>query len=197
MHKIRGIVDILAKDRWRIAALVMLIGAVIGLIASFVLSVETLLLASNKNATLSCSINALINCATVANHWSAAVFGVPNSFLGMMAMSVMVTISVSFLAGVKFPQWFIWSMFIGITLGAVATLWMLYMSIFVIGVLCPWCLALDFGMALIIFGAIRYVSMTQAVHCPLVHRIVRSGWDVMILSYVVVGIIALVTWKTL
>lgn len=196
MHKICGVASTFVKDKQRIAALVMLIGSVIGLLASFVLSVETLLLASNKNAILSCSINAVMNCATVANHWSATVFGVPNSFFGMMAMSVMVTISVSLLAGVKFPRWFIWAMCGGIALGMMATLWMLYMSLFVIGVLCPWCLVLDIGMALIVFGVVRYVSMAKIIHCSLINKAVKNGWDVMILASVIVGIVALVAWKT-
>ena len=51
----------------------MLIGAVLSLIASLVLSIEALHLAQNPNAVLSCSINSVINCATVSLHPSASI----------------------------------------------------------------------------------------------------------------------------
>ena len=45
----------------------------LGLIASIVLSYEALILAANKDAVLSCDINAVVSCAAVANHWSATL----------------------------------------------------------------------------------------------------------------------------
>ena len=65
-------------NRWIFIS--MLVGAVGSLIASFVLSVEALELAKNPNAVLSCSINVVLNCATVAAHPSASLLGFPNSF---------------------------------------------------------------------------------------------------------------------
>ena len=40
----------------------------------------------------------------MANHWSAAILGFPNSFIGVMTLPVMVTIAVALLAGAKFPK---------------------------------------------------------------------------------------------
>lgn len=147
--------DITERDRTLIFS-VLLVGSLIGLLASFVLSIEALTLAENKNAILPCSINAVVDCAAVGSHESASAFGFPNAFVGMMALPVMVTIAVAGLAGVKFPRWFM----VGATLGALVgfgfAIWMFYMSFVVIQVLCPWCLTLDFGMVLIFFAMLRY-----------------------------------------
>ena len=70
----------LRDNRWIFAS--MLVGAILSLIASFVLSVEAVQLAANPNAVLNCSINIVLNCATVGLHPSAHIFGFPNSFLG-------------------------------------------------------------------------------------------------------------------
>lgn len=45
----------------------MLIGSIIGLIASFVLAVDALVLAANPNAIFSCDINTKISCGTVGS----------------------------------------------------------------------------------------------------------------------------------
>ena len=59
-HKDRNLRD----NRWIFTS--MLIGALLSLLAAFVLSVETVELAKNPNAQLSCSVNVVLNCATVA-----------------------------------------------------------------------------------------------------------------------------------
>ena len=91
----------------QLAALLMLVGSGLGLLASFVLSIESLTLAKNSHAVLNCDLNAVMSCSAVANHWSAALLGFPNSFIGVMTLPVMVTIAVALLAGAKFPKWFI------------------------------------------------------------------------------------------
>lgn len=176
----------LVRDKQRVAALVLLAGAALGLLASFVLSVEAVILARDANAVLSCSISAIINCATVANHWSATVFGMPNSFFGMMAMPVVVTIAVALVAGVKFPRWFLCCTQAGVMAGFAAAVWMLYMSMVQIGVLCPWCLVLDIAMVMMLFGSTRYVVLGGVLTQRYVQAVVRRGYDAMI----AVGMIA-------
>mgnify|MGYP000161294020 CR=1 FL=1 len=85
---------LLNKDskRRQFAALALLLGSGLGLLASFVLSIEALTLAKNSHAVLNCDLNAAISCSVVANHWSAALLGFPNSFIGMMTLPVMVKI---------------------------------------------------------------------------------------------------------
>src|SRR5665648_230936 len=89
----------LKDNRWIFTS--MLVGEILGLIAAFVLSVEALELAKNPNAALSCSVNVILNCATVAKHPTATLFGFPNSFLGMIAEPVVITVAIAGLAGIK------------------------------------------------------------------------------------------------
>ena len=77
----------------------MLIGAILSLIAAFVLSVESYHLAKDPNAELSCSVNVVLNCATVAKHPTADMFGFPNSFFGMVAEPIVITVAIAGLAG--------------------------------------------------------------------------------------------------
>ena len=62
-----------------LAAFIMLAGSGLGLLASFILSIEALELAKNSHAVLSCDFSSALSCSAVANHWSAAILGFPNS----------------------------------------------------------------------------------------------------------------------
>ncbi len=144
----------LRDDRWIFAS--MLIGATASLVASFVLSVEAIELARNPNAILSCSINIVLNCATVGLHPSAHLFGFPNSFLGLIAEPIVITVAIAGLAGVKFPRRFMFVAQVCYTLGLIFALYLFYTSYFIIGALCPWCLLVTATTTFVWFAITRY-----------------------------------------
>src|SRR3954454_16454376 len=116
----------------------MLFSACLSLTASFVLSVDAMRLAADPGTTLSCNINAVISCGTVAASWQAHLLGFPNAFLGLVAEPVVITIAVASLGGVRFPRWFMFSAQVVYTIGVLFAYWLLYQSMFNIGALCPW-----------------------------------------------------------
>lgn len=178
--------------RQRLAALALLIGSSLGLLASFVLSIEALTLAKNSHAVLNCDLNAAISCSAVANHWSATLLGFPNSFIGMMTLPVMVTIAVALLAGAKLPKWFMWGAQLGAVAGLLFAGWMFYMSYAEIGALCPWCLTLDAGMLLVCYGLTRYNVLTRVVGGRRTRKFVDRGFDTFLLALVTVVIVVVI-----
>lgn len=118
----------------------MLVSSVISLIASFVLSVDALILAANPDAELSCNISAKISCGAVGASWQANLFGWPNAFLGLIAEPVVITIAILGLSRVRFPRWFLLTAQFVYTLGLIFALWLFYQSYFHIFAMCPWCL---------------------------------------------------------
>ncbi|MBF1023720.1 MAG: vitamin K epoxide reductase family protein [Candidatus Nanogingivalaceae bacterium] len=183
-----------SKDskRRQFAALALLLGSGLGLLASFVLSIEALTLAKNSHAALNCDLNAAISCSAVANHWSATLLGFPNSFIGMMTLPVMVTIAVALLAGVKLPKWFMWGAQLGAVAGLLFAGWMFYMSYVEIGALCPWCLTLDAGMLLVCYGLTRYNVLTRVVGGRRTRKFVDRGFDTFLLALVTVVIVVVI-----
>jgi uncharacterized membrane protein len=134
----------------------MLVGAIFSLIAAFVLAVEAVELAGNPFARLSCSINTVINCATVAVHPSSALWGFPNAFLGLLAEPVVITVAIAGIGGVKFPRKFMFAAQVCYTLGFLFAYYLLYTSTFVIGALCPWCLLVTLSTTFVFFSMTRY-----------------------------------------
>lgn len=144
----------------------MLAFGVFGLISAFTLSVEKIHLLQDPNATLTCSFNLVLNCATVMQTPQASVFGFPNSYIGMMGYSVVITLAVAGLSGVKFPRKFMLTAQIGYGLGLIFAYWLFFQSVFVIQVLCPWCLVVTFATTIIFETLLRYNIRENNLYLP-------------------------------
>jgi uncharacterized membrane protein len=142
------------SDQWIFGT--MIVGALLSLIAALVLSVEAIQLAKNPDSQLSCSVNVVINCATVAKSQYATTFGMPNSFFGLMAEPVVMTIAVLGLVRVRFPRWFMATAQVGYGLGFVYAYYLFGVSYFLIGALCPWCLLVTLSTTLVFASLLRY-----------------------------------------
>jgi len=164
----------LRDNRWIFAS--MLFGSVASLIAAFVLSVEVISLARNPEAVLSCSVNAIVNCATVAKHPTNELFGFPNSFIGLMSEPVVITVAIAGLAGIKFPRRFMFVAQIFYTLGLIFALSLLYVSVFIIQALCPWCLLVTLTTILVWFAITRYNLREDNLYLPKKLREQAHAW---------------------
>jgi uncharacterized membrane protein len=188
----------LADNRWIFAS--MLVGAAISLIAAFVLSVEAIALAKNPTAQLSCSINVIINCATVGLHPSATLFGFPNSFLGLIAEPVVITVAIAGLAGVKFPQKFMFTAQICYTLGFIFAYFLLYTSLFVIQALCPWCLLVVLSTTFVFFSMTRYNIREDNLYLSaklskFAKGFIKKDYDKLVLASLVAAIVIVIFLK--
>lgn len=186
----------LRDNRWIFTS--MLVGSIASLIASFVLSVEAVQLAANPDAVLPCSVNVVLNCATVALHPSAHLWGFPNSFLGLIAEPVVMTVAIAGLAGVKFPRPFMAVAQFCYTLGLLFALFLLYTSYFVIGALCPWCLVVTLTTTLVWFAITRYNIRENNLYLPkraeaVAKRFIERDFDKLIMwSFIVLVVAAII-----
>lgn len=180
-------------NRWIFTS--MLIGALLSLLAAFVLSVEAFHLAKNPNAELSCSINVVLNCATVAKHPSAEMLGFPNSFFGLIAEPVVITVAIAGLAGIAFPRRFMFMAQIGYTAGLIYAFVLFFISMFVIQALCPWCLLVTVTTAFVWFSITRYNIRENNLYLPkraqkAAKKFIEKDYDKLVLGVVVVAMIA-------
>lgn len=118
----------------------LLIGGVIGLLASFVLTIEKFTLATDPAYVPSCSIDPVLNCGSVMNTEQASAFGFPNSLVGITGFAVVAVTGAALLAGAEFAQWFWLALQTGITAAAIFVHWLIYQSLYTIGTLCPYCM---------------------------------------------------------
>ena len=136
----------------------MLAFGVIGLIVSFILSVEEVRLIQNPNTILSCSINLVLDCSTVMQTWQARVFGFPNMLIGLMGYPVVITTAVVALTKARkyLPRAFWVAANVCYGLGAVFAYWLFFQSVYAIQVLCPWCLVITFSTTILLATVTHY-----------------------------------------
>ena len=180
-------------NRW--IYLSMLIGALLSLLAAFVLSVEAIELAKNPNAALSCSINIVLNCATVAAHPTASLLGFPNSFLGLIAEPVVITVAIAGLMGIAFPRRFMFLAQIGYSLGFAFAVYLFFTSMFVIQALCPWCLLVTVSTTFVLFSITRYNIRENNLYLPkkaqkAAKKFIDKDYDKLLLGILIVAMIA-------
>jgi uncharacterized membrane protein len=153
------------RQKWRHSStwlyLVMLVASVAALYVSFMLAAETLQLARHPKQALSCDVNAVLSCSTVAESWQAefikfAGLSFPNAFFGIAAEAVFVTIAVIGLARIKVPRWFATATWWGGLAALAYAYWLFTQSLYVIQALCPWCLGLMFATT------IQFMALTHA-----------------------------------
>jgi uncharacterized membrane protein len=179
---------------------VMLLFGIVGLIASFILAVEEFHLLKNPDAVLSCSFNLVLNCAAVMKTWQASVFGFPNMFIGLIGFPMVIMISLLGLSRVSFPRWFLIGAQIGYVFWTLFAYWLFFSSVYVIQVLCPWCLIVTFSMTLLTATITHYnlqhntFGLSHKTNKK-VEQLIKKDYDKLAVAIWIVFLIALVFLK--
>ena len=121
--------------------LVLLAGAIVGLAASFDLTYERIASLIDPGHVISCDFNPVLSCGTVMNTDQASAFGFPNPMIGLMAFPFVMFAGVLLLSRVELPRWIMLVFNLGTLAGLAFVSWLIFQSVYVIGVLCPWCMA--------------------------------------------------------
>jgi uncharacterized membrane protein len=124
----------------RASAVWVLIAGVVGLAASFTLTVEKIQILVNPDYVPSCSINPVLSCGSVMVTPQAEAFGFPNPLIGIVSFTIVVLTGVLALAKVALPRWYWAGLATGTLLGTVFVHWLIFQSLYRIGALCPYCM---------------------------------------------------------
>jgi uncharacterized membrane protein len=169
-------------------ALLLLITAVVGWLASGTLVLEKLEVLKDPQHATVCDVNPWISCGQVMQTWQSSVFGFPNMFIGIVAFAVIMTTAMGILAGATFARWYWIGLQVGVTLGFAFVVWLWSQALYSIHILCPLCMIVWAAMIpMFVWVSVRNVS----------HRIIPmpagaarvlgdSGWILTALLYVAV-----------
>ena len=186
-----------ARRSWRRrTSLEMIISGFIGLVTSFVLSIEAWQLAADSSARFGCDVSSVLSCSAVAQTWQARILGFPNAFLGIFFEAVVLAISVAIFAGVTFPRWYMACTNLLYTIALFFAFWLFGQSYFIIQVLCPWCLLITLTTTLVFGGITRINIRDGVIPAPAsLRRIVGQGLDWALWGLIVFGVLAMVVGK--
>lgn len=118
----------------------LLIGGLIGLVASVWLSVEVFNRLKDPSYVPACNLSPIVSCTNVADSPQSHVFGFPNYFLGIASYAAVATIGVALLTGAAFKRWFWRATQVGVSFAFIFISWLQFESIYRIGALCIFCM---------------------------------------------------------
>ena len=175
----------------------MLVGGVIALAAAIVLTVEKVNFltaqADGEDLTLGCDINAFVSCGGVINTDQASAFGFPNPILGIVGFTVVVTLGVLLVAGVRLPGWVWGGLQAGVLFGIGFVTWLQYQSIYEIQKLCPWCMVV-WTIMIPLFVLVTARNLRAFAPRSGVARFV-SDWTVLITALWFIAVIAAIWFQ--
>ncbi|MFW0775027.1 vitamin K epoxide reductase family protein [Paenarthrobacter nitroguajacolicus] len=169
-------------------AWLLLITGVIGWLASGALVLEKLEVLKDPNYVTVCDVNPFVSCGAVMQTPQSSVFGFPNMFIGIVAFAVIITTAVGILAGAKYSRGYWLGLQAGVTLGFAFVVWLWSQALYVIHVLCPFCMVVWAAMIpLFVWVSIRNIT-TGVIKAPpaLVKLLSGSGWIIVALLYIAV-----------
>ena len=184
----------------------LIILGIIGWIGAVTLTLERIHLWISPNDALSCDVSSFISCKSVMLQKQAAIFGFPNSFVGIIAFLAPIALGIASLLGYRYGA-AIWRVFFaGIGMGFVFSLWLFSQSVFVIGVLCPYCIVVWIGMLPLFFKVYSFGILEGFLEAPkaLVARAAgfyETAWiwalslELIILATIILRFLS--QWKTL
>ena len=96
----------------------------------------------NPQVDLVCDVNPLVSCGASLDVWQGNLLGVPNSFIGAMAFAVLLAVGALLASGGRLPRWMWWGLVAGCAGGLAFVAWFLFVSVTVLGKLCPYCMVI-------------------------------------------------------
>ncbi|MWB97798.1 vitamin K epoxide reductase family protein [Agromyces seonyuensis] len=176
-------------------AVFLVIAGLIGLLAAFELTVEKINTLAEPDYNAACNVGILVSCSTNLGSWQGSVFGFPNPLIGLMAWPCVVVVGVSLLAGARFPRWFHAVFNLGVAGALAFVIWLIGQSIYVLGVLCPWCM-LTWSVTIPLFVAVTAGNLAGGVfgggeRTRRVGSVILSWtWVIALVGYAVVILLA-------
>ncbi|WP_081709978.1 vitamin K epoxide reductase family protein [Arthrobacter sp. 35W] len=173
----------------------LVVTGAISWLAAGILVLERLELYKNPNAITSCDINPWIACGTVMKTPQAALFGFPNPLIGVAAFAVIITTGMVLLSGAKLARWYWIGLQIGVTLGMAMIVWLWSQALYVIGVLCPYCMVV-WAMMIPLFAWVTVRNVLNGVipASPGVKKFLAE-WTWIIIGLLYLGVIASIFFR--
>lgn len=121
---------------------ILVIGGIIGFACAAIIMFDKMQLLKNPGYVPSCNLDPVISCGSVMSSDQANAFGFPNTYIGLFAFPVLLTIGMAMLAGAAFKRWFWLGLEAGTVFGLVFVHWLFYQTVYNIQALCPYCMVI-------------------------------------------------------
>ncbi|MGW1075378.1 vitamin K epoxide reductase family protein [Streptomyces sp. NPDC002537] len=177
-------------------ALLLVVTGAMGLLASWVITLDKFKLLKDPNYVPGCSLNPIVSCGNIMQSKQAEAFGFPNPMLGLACYGAIIAIGLALLSGARFPRWYWLGMEAGCLFGVGFVSWLQYQSLYVIGSLCLWCCLAWVG-TIVMFWYVTVQNVRSGfIPAPqgLKRVFLEFHWVVPVLHIGIIGMLILTKW---
>ncbi|MEK7642311.1 MAG: vitamin K epoxide reductase family protein [Patescibacteria group bacterium] len=173
---------------------ILIIGSIIGLLASFLLMLNTISLIENPQVDLPCNINPFISCSNAILQEQGQVFGFPNPLLGIVSFSMLLATGIMLAYGARAHKTYWQLVNLGLLASFVFVLWFIYQSLYVLGTLCVYCMVTwSVTWPLFLYTTVWNYREKHLLENPLLAYISKNHKNILPLFYIIV--IVLIIWQ--
>jgi uncharacterized membrane protein len=182
------------------SAVWVLVAGVVGLTAALTLTIEKIEILINPAYVPSCSINPVLSCGSVMVTPQASAFGFPNPLIGIVAFTVVLLTGVLAVAKVRLPRWYWAGLATGTLLGTVFIHWLIFQSLYRIGALCPYCMAV-WAVTIPLLVVVASIALQPQLENGVARFLYQWRWSLVTLWFTALVLMILVRfwnyWSTL
>lgn len=129
------------EEAGRPLGVLLLVAGVIGLASAAALAIDKFRLLDNPLYVPPCSLGAAVDCVSVMRSDQSEVFGFPNPFIGLAGFAALLAAGLIVTTGGRLGRPFWLVMQGGLLFGVVFVHWLIFQTLYRIGALCPYCMA--------------------------------------------------------
>lgn len=118
---------------------ILIIGGILGLIASFLLTHDKIKTLQDPAYDPLCNINPIFSCASVMKTEQASLLGLPNTVFGIAAFSALITLGFMLAGGATLKRWMWEVVQFMATAGVIFMHYLFFQAVYRINAICPWC----------------------------------------------------------
>lgn len=126
-------------ERWLGPLLV--VAGVVGLLAAGELAIEKFRLLENPLYVPACTLGEVVDCTSIMRSEQSEAFGFPNPFIGIAGFGGLLAIGLVLVTGGRLSRRFWIAVLAGLTFAVVFVHWLVFQTLYRIGALCPFCMA--------------------------------------------------------
>ncbi|WP_181809003.1 vitamin K epoxide reductase family protein [Streptomyces shenzhenensis] len=180
----------------RAFAWLLIVSGALGILASFVITVDKFQLLEDPHFSPSCNLSPVLSCSNVMQSHQAGVFGFPNPLLGLLTYPVVAAVGCALLAGARCRRWFWLGLHAGTAFGAGFCMWLMSQALYEIGALCLWC-CLAWAATIAMFWYVTVHNLRHGiVRAPraVVAGVLEFHWVVPVTWYLAIVMLIATRW---
>jgi uncharacterized membrane protein len=185
---------------------IFIIAGIIGCIAAFALTYDKIQVLKNAAYVPSCNINPILSCGSVMKTEQASILGVPNTIVGLMGFSALVTLGLVLATGSKLNKKFWLVINAAALVGFGFFLYLFFQGVYRINAICPWCFVVWMVVPPVLWYTTLYNLREGNIKTKLISKktnsfLQRHHGDIMMAWYAMIAALLLnhfwYYWKTL